>query len=649
MLRHLRTHNRTIMAVGGTLLLVSWALGGVLSSMSQQAATAGATWATVGADNRKITNQERMDIQAELEIVELLGDRLLLALGATSDPAHWFLLSEEAAAAGLIGGERDGRQRAEEIAMAAAAQATADQQALDANGIIGRLMSRSGRDSRFVERTLAKVNGVQRLIFLYQSMPRFSDRRMRVVAASKLDAVACDIVALDARLLTKPEIPQPSAEELQAQLAKFGDKRPGEGENGFGYRLPDRIQAQWIEVSLASVRAAVEANAALDSLTLKKKFAENPAKFGATAVDGDPLASFAAYESTVRQKVLDELVTERMNQLTKFATDQVALSVRGLPKDGAYVRLPEDWETRKLTLQSLALLLTDEFKIVQPVLMSTAGAWTSLADARTLTGVGTASTTKFGPTAIPFTQLVERTKEFGRGVDTTPVQKGVIGPPLTGTSGSVYFFVVTEVDPSRAPATIEEAGPSLIVDVTAEDRYAALKAKRDEILAEAKTAGIRTLAESYGAKVEFAARLSETNPQMLSFGLRMQPTLGPIRDADAVREVIRFAQTLPTDRPVSELPEADRTIAFPVDSALTVAVVRITDRFPFTSEDYQGVVANPQVKDALLDETFMQGVAEALSLDALKKRHNFNEPRERDEATAEGDAAPATGDAKPAG
>lgn len=644
MLRHLRTHNRTIMAVGGTLLLVSWALGGALSNLSQKAASAGASWATYGTSRTKITQRELVDLQAELEIVDFVGDQVLNSLGATKEPAHWFLLSHEAMAAGLVGGSADGRQRAEDIAMMAAAQAQG-KATIDANGLIQRLMMRCGRDSRFVENTLAKMSGVHRLISLYQMMPRFSDTRLKSTAAAKLDAVACDVVALDARTLATPEVPEPTTEELQAQLAKYGEKKPGEGDSGFGYRLPDRVQVEWIEIPLASVRAAVEATGALDSLTLKKKFAENPAKYGADALTGDPLAAFPAYEATVRQKVIDELVTERMNQITKFTADQVALAVRGLAKDGAYVKLPDDWAARRTSFQSLSSQIVDEFKIAQPVFMSTGGDWKPISEVKTLTGIGTASTTKFGPTPIQFSQLVERAREFGKGNDTTPIQKDVIGPSLTGTNGSVYFFRISDIDVSRAPKTIEEAGPTLAIDVKAEDRYAALKAAQAEILATAKTSGVRAVAEQYKSKVEFASRVAESNPQMLAYGFRMAPSLASINDPNAVKEVVRLAASLPIDKPLSEVPEADRTYVVPLDGKLIMAVVRITDRFPLTIEDFQSVVSNPRANDALLDDTYMKSVAEALSFDALKKRNAFTFTRERGEKATDEGGTPTDGKA----
>jgi hypothetical protein len=645
MLRHLRTHNRTIMAVGGTLLLVSWALGGALSNLSSNAARSGAAWATVGPSNTKLTATDLMTMQEELAVIESLGDPLLGRLKAGSDPGHWYLLSREAMDAGLIGGLGDGRLRAEEIAMAVNTQnqqQNPTQPPVDGTFVVRALMTKSQVSERTVLNTLAKVNGVHRLAELYSSMPRFSDSRLQMAASEVLNAVACDVVVLDARKLTIPEAPEPSEAELQEQLTKYGEFKSGEGPFGYGYRLPDRVKVEWIEVPITNVRTSLESSSALDTLTLKKRFAENPAKFGITDPSIDALSIFSAYEATVRKQVLDEMLVERMNEIAKFATDQIALAQRGVPKDGGFLKLPEDWATRKPNLQSLCDQIAEQFKMAAPFYGSTGGQWSNPTELAALREIGTATTKKFGATSLSFTQLIDRTKELGRGIDTTPIQKDVVGPALTATSGSLFFFRVIDVDPSRAPATIAEAGDALKRDVIAEDRYAALKASEADLLGLARTEGIRTLAERYGAKVEFASRVAVTNSQMLSFGVMMSSAIpGVGSDTEIVKKVVNLATTLPLDKPVAEVPEAERTFLLPLDDKLMLLAVRIADVYPLSLEDFQSTLANPTAKGGLLGTEYRTGVEELLSYDSLKARHNFQPIREKseDESAKPGDAA----------
>ena len=567
MLRHLRTHNRTIMAVGGTLLLVSWALGGALSNLSSNAARSGAGWATIGPSNTKITATDLAQVQEELAVLERFGDRLLNNLGAAHDPVHWYLLTREASEAGLVGGLGDGRLRAEERAIAENAQSQpgADGKTppqIDGTMVVRALMMSSHASEKAVLTTLAKVNGVYRLLGLYSSMPRFSDARLRHAAARELTSVACDVVVLDARTLTLPEVGEPSPPELDEQLKKYGDKKPGEGDFGFGYRLPDRVKVEWIEIPLANVQAVIEASSSLDTLTLKKKFAENPAKFGVTDTSIDALSIFPAYEASVRKTVLEELVTARMADVTKFTSDHLALATRGLAKDGGYFKLPEDWASKKPDFLALCNQLVAEFKIDTPLYGSTGGQWNAADDLKKISNLGTATTTKFGARSMSFTDLIAQTKELGHGNDTVPIQKDVASPPLTATNRSVFFFRVIDVDPSRAPTSVAEAGESLVRDVKAEDRYAAMKAAQAEILALAGTDGMRAVADRYGAKLEFQPRIALSHPMMLGRGQRMTSPLPIIGTHTATVEgIVDFAFKLPLDKPiaVADFPGGERS------------------------------------------------------------------------------------------
>ncbi|MDZ4755670.1 MAG: hypothetical protein SGJ11_14380 [Phycisphaerae bacterium] len=646
MLRFLRLYNRWILAVGGTLLLVAWALGGALSTCTSTAAMSGAPWATYGADSETITYGDLEGLRGEMRVLNHLGDRSLQQFGADQAPEHWFLISREAEEAGLVGGEGDGREVMSAVAAMVNARQPAGSTPVDAMDVLSTFMRESQADQKTVLTTLAKVNGVNRLRQIYSSMPRFSDARLRSSAASALDAVAGDVLVLDARKLSVPAIPPATDDtKLQAQLERYGDKLPGQGDFGFGYRLPDRVKLEWIEIREASVRTAIEASGALDTLTLKKRFAENPSKYGAPAGSAsDVLSSFSAYEQSVRQRVLDELTTERMNEISKFVSDQLAVSLRGVPRDQAYIVLPNDWEARRPNLQRLAEEIASHFKIEMPVYESTGDNWKTAADLRGMRGIGTSSTTRFGPQPVQFAQLVDKLKEFGHGIDTMPLQKDVVGPPMTSASRDLYFFRVTDADPSRAPKTVDEAREAITADVLAEERYAALERLLPELETLAKQEGIRAVVSQYGGSVEFAPNLREAAPETIAYGIRFANIPGLGNNIDAMREIIRRASALPIDRPASEIPEAERTFVIPLPKSLAVLMVRVTDRFPLTTEDFQMVARNPSIQGALLGEEFRTATLEALSFDALKARHNFRLVRGGDEEgeTPSGEAAQST-------
>lgn len=620
MLRFLRQYNKWILAVGGTLLLVSWALSGTISSFSQTAAQSGSGWATV-AGGQKVTFAQLEEIRRELRVLDALSRIFRTSVipidGADRDPAHWYLLTKEAADAGLIGGTGDA-----DILLRMMAEVNGS----DPDTIAAMIASQAGTTPQIVRQTLAKVNGITRLRELIATLPRYSDTRLEQAASESLLGIGGDVVVLDARTLTTPPVPAPDAAALAKQLESYGDIEPGKGPNGFGYRLPDRLKLEWIQVPEALVRKSIEDSNALDSLTLKKRFAADPAKFNAPPAQPgvDPLSLFPAYEASVRQKVLDDLVAERMSEIAKFASDQLLIAQRGIPKEGAFLTLPSDWSTRALDLKTLAQAIGDQFKIPFPVYAAIGDRWLSIPDVEALPGVGTATTTRLGPTPIRLGLLLGKLREFGRGDDTIPMQVMVATPALRSANNDLFFARVIAADPSRAPANVDEAGPKLVSDLEAIERFQALRGLQGEILAQAIESGPRAVAERFGATSEFVARFQEADPTALSFGLKFPSSLpGLGGDAEALRAIVREANRLPKTILPSELPAAERTIVVPLEDRLAVVVVQVSDLFPLTREGYGNVSRSPRAHDALIGSPVGDALLSTFSLDALMRRHGF--------------------------
>ena len=122
MFKLLRQYNQWILAVGGTLLLVAFLMPSAITSCAQQSAISGAPWATYG-DGKELSGKDLDQARKELAIVELLRGMNLQndpigAVGAHEDPAHWWMLSEEAKLAGLVGGAGEGEATLAAIAAA---------------------------------------------------------------------------------------------------------------------------------------------------------------------------------------------------------------------------------------------------------------------------------------------------------------------------------------------------------------------------------------------------------------------------------------------------------------------------------------------------------------------------------------------------
>ena len=131
MFKFLRKYNKYILAVGGTLLMITFLIPVAFESLLPAAGQQRATWAQVGPD--KVTVADLTQIQQELQLLQALPP--LRGVGTIDQAGHWYLLVREAESAGLIAGTSSD--------------------------------------------TLAKWDGVGRTIRLYQDSMKFSDRRLK--------------------------------------------------------------------------------------------------------------------------------------------------------------------------------------------------------------------------------------------------------------------------------------------------------------------------------------------------------------------------------------------------------------------------------------------------------------------------------------
>lgn len=648
MLRFLRQYNKIFLGVFGVLLLFAWAVGGSISQLSSYAAREGTAWATIGPDDRKVTIGELEHVRSELNVLDYMkkaftAEAILPIQGIDSTPAQWYLATKEAEEAGLVGGELDATRDLDLIAKALSDVFVSEGLEPSADTAAAIIGARSGATGLTVRRTIAKLNGIRRLRDVILTMGTTSDVRLRANAKALLTGAACDLVVLDARSLALPPVAAPTEADLEAQLKEFGADAPGSGERGFGYRLPNRVRFEWLQVRESQVRSAVAAGPGLDSLSLKKRFAENPAKFGVGLDVSDPLSVFPQYEATVRSTVVNELVAERMREIAKFASDIFAQAQRGLKRDssGLYA-LPADWASVQPSFESVAAEIAAQFKVEAPTYGSTGTIARPVDDIKTMPGIGSASTTQFGDRPMTLTNIVERLKAFTPPEDVPLSQVGITLPPLTGTNKDVYLVRVTDALPSEPPTSVDEVRAALVRDVTALERYNALASLADELKTRADSQGLVAVATEYGTTVQVAPNVREVNPQILGFGAKVGmplPVLGT--DEKASREIVRRAMEMaakaPKGEPIASLPAEERTFVLPLADRLTVLVVRVTDLLPLTQEEFQPLVADVRVHALLSDDGYMGALRDAFSLESLMARHNFKPARGRDESGNEVD------------
>ena len=175
MFKFLRKYSVWILGVGGTLLLIAFLAPNVIQQLAQQAGYAGTTQATVG-DGETVGFEDWQQIVLESQVIDQIYDQIP-GVGELESPSHWFLLTREADLAGLT--------------------PSTDAVGIDAQNLLA-IASQSGVSPRVVIDAIAHLQGVQRLVQLYQTAGRFSDRRLNHAADNLFTSVAIESVIIPA-------------------------------------------------------------------------------------------------------------------------------------------------------------------------------------------------------------------------------------------------------------------------------------------------------------------------------------------------------------------------------------------------------------------------------------------------------------------
>ena len=642
MFKLIRQYNQWILVVGGTLLMVAFLMPSAIQSCAQQSAVSGAPWATYGSGT-ELTGDDLDRVRRELGVVELLKSRgetrdPITVIGADKDPAHWWMLTHEAERAGLVGGPGEG-----EAAMASfAAAATAAGNPLTADEVALNIMRATGQNRTFVLETTAKWRGVMRLLSLSESVDRLSDTRIEQFLAKAMLGLSGDVIVIDAKTneaIAKTELTESRLEE---HLRAYADKAPSPsgGAEGFGYRLPDKIAVEWIAIPKDSVAALALNSPELQSLALKKRFAQDPAKYGA-----DPATNpaYATYEATVRSKTIEELVQDKLDEITKFTSDQLALAQRSLKRRDSYLVLPENWSELMPSLDALAQSIATEFGIPQPMVSNSGPTLIGLDALNALPGVGPAMTSKFGE-ATRFQQLVTGARELSVPNPVAPIQARVASPALTDAAGNVYFFRITEAQASRPAKDLAEVRESVVKDVLALERFDWLKTNEAQIRDLAAGEGVRAVADKYGAKVEFVRDLREFDNQFLGFGFRLPaqiPGLGA--DPKALDALVAKAARLPLTADLSTIPAAERTFVALAPDRLALIVMQVTALSPASKETVESMRVKPASARVARDESMFVDITKVFGFDELARRTGFKQIRSSEEEGGEGEVAKDSG------
>ncbi len=627
MFKFLRKYSVWILGVGGTLLLIAFLAPNVIQQLAQQAGYAGTTQATVG-DGEQVGYEQWQQNLLESQIIDRIG-ATIPGVGNIESPSHWFLLSREADLAGLT--------------------PPIQSIAIDEPTLLN-IASRTGTNPRIVLDALAHLQGVQRLVQMYQTAGRFSDRRLKKAADDYFSSAAVETIVI-------PAIPQDngsfSDEEMKAQLDAWGDVPPGEGDYGFGYKIPDRFKAEWLFIPSASIQEAAKLSDDYSSREQRKFWRRN---------ENDPrfpeVGSTDEIPEVVQTAYLEQLTSKKRTEIARNASEQLRNPRRGIDESNGFLNLPEDWDSQKISLEALATSLQKEFSFPLPE-YGAQSSWVSTDDAPSMPILGDMLVTNVGDTPVNFQTLVSSAKEFdANGI--YRIQELLTSPVLETSTGDLVMFRLTETDASRKPIHIEEVEEQVIYDLGRIARWETLQAESDLIEQHAQEEGMLATALQHNAEVSSPRPVSlidtgvptilgptDRRPlmvqsiiQKISTGAQiteMSTSLPDLQknDRDLIQSIVSQANDLPLDVPVASLPIEKRIFIVQSSENMALVLVRVTGTTPASDElatDFTtGSNAILQTLLSLDELGGLSAVGDTFSYDALALRHQFDRPQSNTE------------------
>jgi hypothetical protein len=581
--------------------------------------------------------------------VKDLTGPLMQQLGI-ENATHWILLTREAEAAGMVGSEEDGSKWLPELSQALAPiYARAD--LLKQYGQFGEQLLRMGYlDSQINQKAsqllpqieagleearpraasrnqlsltdfdlaLSKLRGITRLEKEYATAARVSDRRAISQIKRRFDSVQVDAVEIPA---SKAEagIAEPTDAQIAEQFIKYKDVKPGTGEFGFGYLQPQRVKLEWMVLDRDVIGAAI----ALDPVNVYKYWQQHRDTF-----KGEFTAEKANVEKAVRSNAVDQVLADADRYYK--ASDKGA--VRNLPQDGAFRKLPADWDQTRPTMATLAKSVMDNLKagshieIPAPAVESRTDSWVKIVTARELPGVGGAQF-QIGTKQGSLSDLLAQLHELNPAGDLGLQAKVPFETPLHDGKGNVYYINVLDFRAESAPESIDEVKADVIKDLKLHAAYEKLKTEKDSYQLLAVTQGLEAVGKLFATPAPAPAAgapAAEPTPLPVQkfLNVRRDQADRPLDSKEARDAIMGVADALGPQFAAAPSNADQRTLSVAIPSELSVAIVQILGQTPVTLEQLH-TVTKPFFDNLAQGDLMKVATSSPFSFASMKERYGY--------------------------
>lgn len=256
-----------------------------------------------------------------------VGDKQLSEIYARTAPTdiYWILLREEARMAGMhVSNEDVGRLLAQVIPQLFNGQTYAT--------VMQGMVNQYGRPESYILATFGKVLAVLQYAETICSVQAVTDAEVRHLASYENETMNAECVQMRAGYFADKSV-TPSEAELIAQFDRYKSILPGDANEtnpyGFGYKLPDRLQLEYIAVKLADVSSIVPAPAQEEIETF---YRDNRSRLFTEQVRTDPNDPNSATVNRTRDfsEVAVDIREQLMRQKITTKAEQILIDVRNV-------------------------------------------------------------------------------------------------------------------------------------------------------------------------------------------------------------------------------------------------------------------------------------------------------------------------------
>lgn len=397
-----------------------------------------------------------------------VGDRELQAVYSKTAPTdiYWILLRQEAALAGIhVSNEEVGEVLGHVIPQLFGGQTYGAVM----QGIVGRYGIAEGEILAMYGKVLAVLQYTETIC----SIQAVTDAQVRHLASFENESMNTEAVQMRASYFVDKSA-TPSQAELLEQFDRYKAVFPGDPNEsnpyGFGYKLPDRVQLEYIAVKLADVSSTVAAPTHEEMETF---YRDNRDTLFTEPVASDPNDPNAPLVD--RRKDFSEVIDEIREQLTeqRIATraEQILIEARN---DADAQLVPLRAREEKPSEQDMRSAAGDYQKIAQdlgvkhgmPLYSGRTGLLSGM-DVQSDKHLGRLFLTGYGQTPIRLSQLLFSIEQFGERAVTLMSVPDVqmfrsIGPvrDLSGVSRPdtdpiMALVRIVAVEPTAPPAALD--------------------------------------------------------------------------------------------------------------------------------------------------------------------------------------------------